>query len=589
MRWSGLKNITLYLILGIIGLSLCQCGLPGSGSEKGDNDFKIARVDKTLNINYSDLKNRLIKSDLMENGGFLDSTTYFDTLQSIVIDSVLTLLTKEIDLREDIDTYRSFMLRYFQFYSQYIYEEVVVSSIRVDTSDIDSFYQANAEKYTYREQVRARQITISTMGLEYGKDSLKYGQLSDLELDSIAFDLISEIKQRADSGENFGMLAYDHSMHRESGKRNGDLGYFYRGVYNSIFDSVAFSLEPGTISDPFKTPDGWHLINVIDHIDSGLAPFEGQVFETVKNQYLKLVVGERSRAFMDSLVRSAEYEFNDSVIALANYRMIPDTTWSVIINNRDTADFFRLADLMEQYNPPEGQETISLEAKKNILQEFFARYLLVQYAQDVGLNKKDDVKDAIEKIHRQSAVRYLARGYFDPGYMPGDSAIEEYYNRNIDKFTFSKPVYVQHIIVEDSVFGEYLRDLAHSGIDFIELAKEHYPGEPEIREAAADLGYIGPGEMPDVFFNTAIGIPVGDVSHPVKTEFGFHIIKVVDRKYNRELSEVRHDIVLAIREDYDRNQRSKWRRDMLNKYEIEYFLEKIPLIELLPKSVRDPE
>ncbi len=584
------NNINKIFLLPIVVAVLIQCGPPGGGSErKSPDSFPIAYVSHETKINFSDLLGRLNQSDLLEHGGILDSTTYFDTLQSIVIDSVVSILSKTVHFRDDLFAYRYYMQRYLQFWSEYVYKKEVLGVFKVDSADIDSFYHAHANDYTYQEQVRARQITISGKGLRFGYDSVKYRDFSEDQLDSSALEMITEIANRADTGEDFGVLAHDYSMHKQSGRRNGDLGYFVRGLYSKPFDSVAFSLPTGKISDPFKDGDGWHLVEVLDHVDSGLAPLKGRVLEQVKNDYLYEITKKRSQQFIDSLVGEATFVFNDSALDQSNLYSIPDTTWSVIINGRDTVDFLRVGDLMAQYYPTNDRDKLSLDSKKHILMNYCSSYLIAQYAQDKGLDKEPKAKKELEDIRRAAALKLIFRPYQDPDYMPDDSTINDYYLRNIDKFTFPKPVYVQHIIVQDSVYGEYLRDLAMSGIDFMDLAEQNYPGEPEIRRSAADLGYIGPDEMPPEFYDMALRTPKGEVSHPVKTEFGYHIIKVVDRKDDRDVVGARHDIVLALREERKQTLLRKWRHDMLNKFDVRYDISKIPTIQLLPKDVRDPD
>jgi len=69
------------------------------------------------------------------------------------------------------------------------------------------------------------------------------------------------------------------------------------------------------------------------------------------------------------------------------------------------------------------------------------------------------------------------------------------YEYNIDDYTFEKPLTVQHIIVDDSVTGEFIRDQANSGVDFLDLAETFYPGEPSLRRELAQLGKIGPNDV----------------------------------------------------------------------------------------------
>ncbi|MDR0318753.1 MAG: peptidylprolyl isomerase [Nitrososphaerota archaeon] len=71
------------------------------------------------------------------------------------------------------------------------------------------------------------------------------------------------IKARIDKGENFSEIAKQVSL-CPSGKKGGDLGSFGRGQMVKPFETAAFQLEKGQISDPVKTEFGYHLIKRID-------------------------------------------------------------------------------------------------------------------------------------------------------------------------------------------------------------------------------------------------------------------------------------------------------------------------------------
>ena len=77
-----------------------------------------------------------------------------------------------------------------------------------------------------------------------------------VEKQSQAIAIIDRIKQ----GEKFGKLAKELSIDSGSAKRDGNLGYFGRGKMVKEFETVAFSLEVGKISEPVKTQYGYHII-----------------------------------------------------------------------------------------------------------------------------------------------------------------------------------------------------------------------------------------------------------------------------------------------------------------------------------------
>ncbi len=76
-----------------------------------------------------------------------------------------------------------------------------------------------------------------------------------VEKQSQALQLLEEIKK----GKKFGVIAREVST-CSSSKKDGDLGYFTKGMMVKEFEDVAFKLQIGEISDPVKTKFGYHLI-----------------------------------------------------------------------------------------------------------------------------------------------------------------------------------------------------------------------------------------------------------------------------------------------------------------------------------------
>ena len=73
---------------------------------------------------------------------------------------------------------------------------------------------------------------------------------------SEAIAILDRIRQ----GEKFGKLARELSVDSGSAKRDGNLGYFGKGKMVKEFETVAFKLEVGKISEPVKTQYGYHII-----------------------------------------------------------------------------------------------------------------------------------------------------------------------------------------------------------------------------------------------------------------------------------------------------------------------------------------
>jgi peptidyl-prolyl cis-trans isomerase D len=129
---------------------------------------------------------------------------------------------------------------------------VDVDAIRTKTvvppADIERAYNANIEQYSTPEQIRVSHILLKTEG----KD------------DAAVKARVEELLKQARAGADFADLAKKNSEDEGSAKNGGDLDYFRRGRMVPEFEQVAFSLEPGQISDPVKTSFGYHIIKVVD-------------------------------------------------------------------------------------------------------------------------------------------------------------------------------------------------------------------------------------------------------------------------------------------------------------------------------------
>ena len=68
------------------------------------------------------------------------------------------------------------------------------------------------------------------------------------------------IAERLKKGEKFGKLAKELSIDSGSAKKDGNLGYFTKGMMVKPFEEVAFKLQIGEISEPVKTQFGYHII-----------------------------------------------------------------------------------------------------------------------------------------------------------------------------------------------------------------------------------------------------------------------------------------------------------------------------------------
>ena len=127
----------------------------------------------------------------------------------------------------------------------------------VPEADVKRAYDDNIEQYSTPEQIRASHILLKTEG----KD------------DAAVKARIEDILKQAKAGADFGELAKKYSEDDSNAKNGGDLDYFGHGKMVPEFDAVAFTLQPGQISDVVKTQFGYHVIKLTDKKPGTTRPF----------------------------------------------------------------------------------------------------------------------------------------------------------------------------------------------------------------------------------------------------------------------------------------------------------------------------
>ncbi len=149
------------------------------------------------------------------------------------------------------------------------------AKVVVSPADVERAYNEGIDQYTTPEQVRASHILFKTDG----KD------------DAAVKAKAEEVLKQAKSGADFAELAKKYSEDESSAKNGGDLDYFSKGRMVPEFDQVAFSLQPGQISDLVKSQFGYHIIKVVDK-----KPASTKTLAEVRQQITDQLAYERAQA-----------------------------------------------------------------------------------------------------------------------------------------------------------------------------------------------------------------------------------------------------------------------------------------------------
>lgn len=138
---------------------------------------------------------------------------------------------------------------------------------------------------------------------------------------------------------------------------------------------------------------------------------------------------------------------------------------------------------------------------------------LDDYNMELDKFKETLKKDLMYKKHRE---------WFDENNKVTDDEIKKYFEDNKDEFA---KVDASHILVEDEQTANDIKSRLDNGEDFASLAKEYSKDTASAQNGGA-LGAFAKGQMVKEFEDAAFSMKEGEISAPVKSQFGYHIIKV---------------------------------------------------------------
>ncbi|MGK5086808.1 peptidylprolyl isomerase [Bdellovibrionota bacterium FG-2] len=183
----------------------------------------------------------------------------------------------------------------------------------------------------------------------------------------------------------------------------------------------------------------------------------------------------------------------------------------------------------------EGQRENLLKdasSRRQILTSMIDQELLVQEAEKDKMDQDAEYKEALNSFRKQ----YLTGKVLNKKLAAkiSDSTVKKYYENHKSRFSTDE-VHAQHILVSDeAVARDLLKKAKEPNADFQVLAEKNSK-DPSAKNNRGDLGFFGRDRMVPEFTEAAFSGKAGDIVGPVKTSFGYHIIKVIELKPGKAL------------------------------------------------------
>jgi len=169
------------------------------------------------------------------------------------------------------------------------------------------------------------------------------------------------------------------------------------------------------------------------------------------------------------------------------------------------------------------------ESRRNLLLYVIENQLLAEAAKKEGVGEGDAAKEVMA-YYRRRALHDL---YYDRKIRDAvsEDTVKKTYDERIKSIESKPEVSARHILVKTEEDALDIIERLNRGSEFAELAKEKSTGPSGSQ--GGDLGFFSKGQMVPEFDKVVFTLKKGEVSEPVKTQFGWHVIKVEDKRVSK--------------------------------------------------------
>ncbi|PKM87975.1 MAG: foldase [Firmicutes bacterium HGW-Firmicutes-12] len=264
---------------------------------------------------------------------------------------------------------------------------------------------------------------------------------------------------------------------------------------------------------------------------------------------------------------------NNDIVAKVNEKGIDKEELYKVMLKQSGAQSLDLLITNEIVNQEADKQNISVSEEEidTEMEEIYEYYggqeAVVQELATSGLT----LEDLREDINMNTKLKKL----LEKRITISEEDMKAYFEENKDQFVEEEQVKASHILLDSEETAKEIKEKLAEGQDFSELAKT-YSTDTSNKEYGGDLGYFTRGKMVPEFDQAAFSLKEGEISEPIKTEFGYHIILVVDKKDKQEANydENKSAVKDALLEQDMQTEYETWLAEKYSEYTIENYLVK---------------
>jgi peptidyl-prolyl cis-trans isomerase C len=247
------------------------------------------------------------------------------------------------------------------------------------------------------------------------------------------------------------------------------------------------------------------------------------------------------------------------------------------------ADFER-----EFKNLPDFAQKIFKDSsgKERFLNELVKKELLYQEALKEGLDKNADYLNKLEEYKKITLIGQLLEKEMESKAKVTDQDVKDYYEKHKEDFTPFSKIRVSLILVKTEDEAKNILERLKKGEDFAKVAKKSSI-DSESAKNGGDLGYLSKDQITPELEAVVVRLKTGEISEPIKTQHGYEIIKVTDKKPGKvvEFDKVKNLIMQHLSAEKQKDIFDSYIENLKKKYKID--INKEALAKLISKEEKE--
>jgi peptidyl-prolyl cis-trans isomerase C len=202
------------------------------------------------------------------------------------------------------------------------------------------------------------------------------------------------------------------------------------------------------------------------------------------------------------------------------------------------------------------------DGQKQFLDRMVRRELLLQEAEKRKIGDQAEVVDQVNALRRELMIRALLQEEIGAKIKVEDKDVQEYYAAHPEEFSGDK-VRARHILLQTEEEAKQVQERLAKNESFEELAKT-LSKDTSTAAKGGDLDYFSRDQMVPEFAKAAFALKPGEVSGIVKSPFGYHLIKLVDRKKGQPLTfeQVKAQLQRRLLDERQNQRFTQWMKDL---------------------------